>query len=105
MEENIWTEILWRGIQNLVIIFLFVFHHDIDEDKIKIFNHELDITGSCVYGTDKSHYNRPISQFPQFTSSISHNASFFNRNVHMCALLDIARMHCGICEMGLFSTI
>ena len=51
---------------------------------------------------------RPISQIPQCTISISHNAPFCNKNVHVCtfllknsALLYICLMHCGICEMGL----
>ena len=54
--------------------------------------------------------NRPGAQIPQCTSPISHNAPFYNRNVHTCAhfcykngaLWDICLMHCGICEMGLF---
>ena len=57
--------------------------------------------------------NRPFAQIPQCTSSISHNAPFCNRNVHMCAhflctfllqngaLCDNCMMHYGICKMGL----
>ena len=47
--------------------------------------------------------NRPISQIPQCTSSISHNAPFCNRNVHMCAHFCYKMGHCGIlirCIMG-----
>ena len=33
---------------------------------------------------------------PQCTSPISHNASFWNRNVHMCAHFCYKIMHCGI---------
>ena len=47
--------------------------------------------------------NRPISQIPECTCAISHNATFCNRNVHVCtfllqndALLDMAQMHCGM---------
>ena len=29
--------------------------------------------------------NRPVAQIPKYTSPISHNAPFCNRNVHMCA--------------------
>ena len=52
--------------------------------------------------------NRPIAQFPQCTSPLSHNAPFCNRNVHVCTFLlqkgafwDIYRMHCGFCQNGL----
>ena len=54
--------------------------------------------------------NRPVAQIPQCTSSITHNAQFCNRNmhIHVCTFLlqngaswDICLMHCGICEIGL----
>ena len=63
----------------------------------------------CLWN-DMQHWwsNRPVAQIPQCTSSISHYAPFFKRNVHMCvlvlqngALWDISPMHCGICVMGL----
>ena len=53
--------------------------------------------------------NRHITQIPQCTSLLFHNAPLCNRNVHMCAHFcykmvhcRICMMHCGICEMGLF---
>ena len=53
--------------------------------------------------------NRPVTQIPQCTSLLFHNAPFCNRNVHVCAHFcykmvhcRICMMHCGICEMGLF---
>ena len=52
--------------------------------------------------------NRPISQIPQCIRYVSHNASFCNRNVHVCtfllqngALWDMGPVHCGICATGL----
>ena len=48
--------------------------------------------------------NRPISQIPGcICAIISHNASFCNRNVHMCAHFCYKMMHCGIfvsCILG-----
>ena len=32
--------------------------------------------------------NRPISQIPQCTSPVAHNAPFCNKNVHMCGIFD-----------------
>ena len=56
-----------------------------------------------------THYNTLISQFPQCIAQISHNAPFYNRNVHKCtfllqngALWDMWLVHCGICATGLF---
>ena len=50
---------------------------------------------------------RPVAQIPQCTSPMSHNATFCNRNVHICAHFCYKMMHCvmrcGICEMVLFS--
>ena len=49
--------------------------------------------------------NRPVAQIPQCTSPISHNASFCNRNVHMCAHFCVKMVHCGIfvkCIVGLW---
>ena len=50
----------------------------------------------------------PISQIPQCIRQISHNATFCNRNVHMCtfllqnaALWDMGIVHPGICEVCL----
>ena len=40
--------------------------------------------------------NRPISQVPQCTWQISHNATFCNRNVHTCAHFCYKMVHCGI---------
>ena len=40
--------------------------------------------------------NRPISQIPECICVISHNASFCNRNVHMCAHFCYKMVHCGI---------
>ena len=55
-------------------------------------------------GNYDSHRNRPISQIPECTCSISHNASIQNRNVHLYvmngALWDMELMHSGICELG-----
>ena len=58
--------------------------------------------GHCKSGIQ----NRPVSQIPQCTSPVSHNASFCNRNVHIsvtkwCIVEYL--MHCGVCEMGLFN--
>ena len=54
---------------------------------------------------------RPITQSPQCTIPISHNASFSNRSVYVCRFLlqngafwDTYLMHCGICEMDLLPT-
>ena len=41
--------------------------------------------------------NRPVAQIPQYTSIISHNAPFCNRNMHICAHFCYKMMHCGIC--------
>ena len=49
--------------------------------------------------------NRPVSQIPQCTCVISHNAIFCNRNVHMCAHFCYKMLHCGIfvkCIVGLW---
>ena len=40
--------------------------------------------------------NRPISQIPECICAISHNATFCNRNVHMCAHFCYKMVHCGI---------
>ena len=40
--------------------------------------------------------NTPISQIPKCICAISHNASFCNRNVHMCAHFCYKMVHCGI---------
>ena len=48
--------------------------------------------------------NTPIAQIPQCTSSISQNATFCNRNMHISVKKwSIVRdlMNCGICEMSL----
>ena len=53
-------------------------------------------------------YNRPISQIPQYIRQISHNASFCNRNVHMCAHFCYKMVHCGIwdwCIVGLVQKV
>ena len=39
---------------------------------------------------------RSVAQIPQYTSPISHNAPFCNRNVHMCAHFCYKIVHCGI---------
>ena len=39
--------------------------------------------------------NRPVTQIPQCTSPLSHNASFCNKNVHMCAHFCYKMVHCG----------
>ena len=47
--------------------------------------------------------NRPISQIPQCIRQISHNATFCNRNVHMCAHFCYKMLRCGIwcrCILG-----
>ena len=61
-----------------------------------------------LHPTDTVACNRPISQIPKCICAISHNATFCDRNVHMCAhllqngaLWDICLVHCGICEIGL----
>ena len=46
---------------------------------------------------------RPMAQIQRCTSPISHNASFCNRNVHMCAHFCYKIVHCGIfvwCTVG-----
>ena len=53
------------------------------------FQHQLDQYGH-------SHCNWSISQIPQRTSPISHNASFCNRNVHMHAHFCYKIAICGI---------
>ena len=40
--------------------------------------------------------NRPISQIPECICAISHNATFCDRNVHMCAHFCYKMLHCGI---------
>ena len=53
--------------------------------------------------TPTSSSNRPNSQIPQCTCSISHNASFCNRNVHMCAYFGYKMVHCALfvwCVVG-----
>ena len=42
--------------------------------------------------------NSPISQILWCITLISHNAPFFNRNVHMCAHFCYKMVHCGIWE-------
>ena len=49
--------------------------------------------GSC--GVSVYRYSS-VAQIPQCTSSISHNASFCSRNVHMCAHFCYKIVHCGI---------
>ena len=48
---------------------------------------------------------RPISQIPQCSSPISHNASFCNRNVHISVtkwcIMGYGTDACGICARGL----
>ena len=71
--------------------------------------HALMGSGLCMWSTIVTH--RPVSQIPQCTSPTPHNASFCNKNVHMCAhfcykmvhcrMRDICLMLCGNCEMGL----
>ena len=55
---------------------------------------------------------RQMSEIPQCTSPICHNAPLGNRNVHVCifllqsgALWDICQIHCGICEMSLLQWV
>ena len=40
--------------------------------------------------------NRPISQIPECICTISHNATFCNRNVHTCTHYCYKMLHCGI---------
>ena len=40
---------------------------------------------------------RPISQIPECICAISQNATFCDRNVHMCAHFCYKMVHCGIC--------
>ena len=51
---------------------------------------------SCPTTVDIVHPNRPISQIPECTCAISHNATFCNRNVHTCAHFCYKMLHCGI---------
>ena len=47
--------------------------------------------------------NRPVAQIPQCTSPMSHNAPFYNRNVHMCGHFCYKMVYCGIfvrCVVG-----
>ena len=53
-------------------------------------------TAMALPGIYTDHDNRPISQIPQCIHSISHNAPFCNRNVHMCAHFCYKMMHRGI---------
>ena len=53
---------------------------------------------------------RPISQIPKRTCSISHKCTIQNKNVHIYvltgALWDMGQVHCGICEFGfIISTV
>ena len=55
----------------------------------------------CFYALH--YFNRPISQIPKCICAISHNATFCNRNVHMCAHFCYKMVHCGIfvwCILG-----
>ena len=47
--------------------------------------------------------DRTVSQIPQCTSLISHNAPFCNRNVHMCAHFCYKMVHCGMSDRCIFS--
>ena len=40
-------------------------------------------------------HNTPVSQLPQCTSPIPHNATFSTKNVHMCAHFSYKMVHCG----------
>ena len=58
----------------------------------------------CIVGLNRFPQNRPVSQIPQCTSPISHNAPFCNRNVHICAHFCYKMVHCVIfvwCIVGL----
>ena len=50
------------------------------------------IRSSCTW----YRLNRPISQIPECICAISHNATFCNRNVHMCAHFCYKMVHYGI---------
>ena len=72
---------------------------DVLEVKVKVFNASSDDTQSHF----ACPHNRPISQIPQCIWQISHNAPFWNRNVHTCAHFCYKMVHCGIwdwCIMG-----
>ena len=50
-----------------------------------------------IYVTDGEPLsNRPISQIPQCTCTLSHNALFCNRNVHICSNFCYKIVHYGI---------
>ena len=42
--------------------------------------------------------NKPVAQIPQCTSPISHNAPFYNRNVHICAHFCYKIIHSGLSD-------
>ena len=48
---------------------------------------------ACFLGDHYWDYNRPISQIPECICAISHNATFCNRNVHMCAHFCYKMLH------------
>ena len=53
--------------------------------------------------TTHGELNKTISQIPECICVISHNATFCNRNVHMCAHFCYKMVHCGIfvwCILG-----
>ena len=59
----------------------------------------------CIRGSQD--HNIPATQISQCTSSLSHNAPFYNRNVHMFqngAVWEFCLVHCGIHEMGLLKS-
>ena len=59
---------------------------------------------ACPYHDATKEANRPVSEIPQYTSPISHNAPLCNRNVHMCAHIYHKMVHYGIyvwCIVGL----
>ena len=49
----------------------------------------------CIYNVAGDSY-RPAAEIPQCTSSISQNAPFCNRNVHICAHFCYKVVHCWI---------
>ena len=51
---------------------------------------------SLCYPHTGTTFNKPATQIPQRNSPISYNASFCNRNVHMCAYFCYKMMHCEI---------
>ena len=66
---------------------------DWDDYFKDIFSHQLHFT----YMVSGCYANiRPISQIPQCTGFISHNAPFCNKNVHMYAHFCYKMVHCGI---------